>query len=91
MRQFSRNGDEEFLEKLVALNHERAFVDRTGGINPDLTIGVDVTGAFAASIAGSVRKTRNLEETISNVLDSLYRLGHVSSKDGKSFEIRRVA
>jgi hypothetical protein len=45
----------------------------------------------AAGIAANFRKTRTLEETISNVLESLYRLGHVSIKDGKTFEIRRAA
>ena len=45
----------------------------------------------AAAIAANYRKTRNLEATIFNVLESLNRLGHVSSKDGKTFEIRRVA
>jgi hypothetical protein len=45
----------------------------------------------AAAIAASFRRTRNLEETIFSVLESLARLGHVSSKDGRMFEIRRVA
>jgi hypothetical protein len=44
----------------------------------------------AADIAASFRKTRSLEGTISNVLESPLRLGHVFSKDGKTFEIRRV-
>jgi hypothetical protein len=55
----------------------------------------DVHGAgfelTSPSIAGNFGKTRNLEETITNVLEPLLRLSHVSSKDGKSFEIRRVA
>lgn len=45
----------------------------------------------AAGIAANFRRTRNLEETICNVLESLHRLGHVLSKDGKTFEIRRAA
>ncbi|MFY9686157.1 MAG: class I SAM-dependent DNA methyltransferase, partial [Pseudolabrys sp.] len=45
----------------------------------------------AAHIAGDFRKTKTLEQTISTVLSSLSRLGHVSTKDGKTFEIKRVA
>jgi hypothetical protein len=45
----------------------------------------------ASSIAAQFRKTRKLEETIFNVLESLARLGYVSSKDGKTFEVRRLA
>lgn len=45
----------------------------------------------AASIAGEFRKIKNLESMIASVLASLARLGHVSTKDGKSFEIRRAA
>jgi hypothetical protein len=44
----------------------------------------------AAGIAGGFRKTRNLENTITSVLASLARLGHVAIKDGKRFEIRRT-
>jgi hypothetical protein len=45
----------------------------------------------AAAIAASFRKTKALENMISDMLASLARLGHVSTKDGKSFEIRRAA
>jgi len=45
----------------------------------------------AVAITASFRKTRNLERTISSVLASLARLGHVATKDGKTFEIRRAA
>ncbi|MFZ2066781.1 MAG: DNA methyltransferase, partial [Xanthobacteraceae bacterium] len=136
--------DEEILEKLVALNHERAAEEKRGHVRwlrPDYQIprfGKDIDkmaakeegaqiaadlglpepsarkpsfpadavaqtaavfGALAsargpvdaAAIAANYRKTRNLEATIFNVLESLNRLGHVSSKDGKTFEIRRVA
>ncbi len=136
--------NDEILEKLVALNNERAEEEKRGHVRwlrPDYQIprfGKDIdkmaakeegaqiaadlglpepsarkpsfpadavaqTAAVfsllasargpvdAASIAGNFRKTRNLEATITNVLESLLRLGHVSSKDGKTFEIRRVA
>jgi restriction-modification enzyme MmeI-like protein len=136
--------DEEILEKLVALNHERAAEEKRGHVRwlrPNYQIprfGKDIDkmaakeegaqiaadlglpepsarkpsfpadavaqtaavfGALAsargavdaAAIAAGFRKTRNLEATIFNVLESLNRLGHVSSKDGKTFEIRRVA
>ena len=45
----------------------------------------------AAVLAGNFRKTQNLEKAIFDVLASLARLGHVTTKDGENFEIRRVA
>jgi hypothetical protein len=137
-------GDEEILEKLVALNHERAAEERRGLIRwlrPEYQIprlGKDIdkqaaqeegaqiaadlglpeaatrrpsfptdavaqTAAVfatlasasaptdAVTIAARYRRTRNLERTISSVLESLARLGHVATKDGKTFEIRRMA
>jgi hypothetical protein len=136
--------DEQILEKLVALNHERAAEERRGHVRwlrPDYQIprfgkdidkmaakeegaqiaadlGLPQPGArkpafpadavaqtaavFAslaaargpsdvASIAASYRKTKNLEDTISDVLGSLTRLGHVATRDGNTFEIRRSA
>jgi hypothetical protein len=136
--------DEEILEKLIALNHERAAEERRGlvrWLRPDYQIprfskdidkqaaqeegaqimadlglpevatrkpsfptdAVAQTAAvFAAlasasaptdmvTIAARFRKTKNLERTISSVLASLARLGHVATKDGKTFEIRRTA
>ena len=44
-----------------------------------------------ADIAAGYRKSKNLETTIAGVLASLARLGHVSSRDGKTFELRRAA
>lgn len=136
--------DEEILEKLVALNHERAAEERRGHVRwlrPDYQIprfGKDVdkqaakeegaqiaadlglrepsarkpsfpadpvaqTAAVfallagtrgptnAEALAGHFRKTKALEKTIFDVLESLARLGHVTTKDGQTFEIRRVA
>jgi hypothetical protein len=136
--------DEQILEKLVLLNHERAAEERRGHVRwlrPDYQIprfgkdvdkmaakeegaqiaadlglpapaarklafpsdAVEQTAAVfaalaaaggpvsAAHIAQDFRKTKNLEETIAKVLGSLARLGHVSTKDGRSFEIKRVA
>jgi hypothetical protein len=45
----------------------------------------------ASAIAARFRRTKSSVSTISDVLASLARLGHVSTKDGKSFEIRRTA
>jgi hypothetical protein len=45
----------------------------------------------AAAIAAGYRKTKNLEATIAGVLNSLARLGHVASRAGGRFEIRRAA
>lgn len=136
--------DEEILEKLVALNRERAAEERRGHVRwlrPDYQIprfGKDadkqaakeegaqiaadlglpepsarkpsfptdpvaqtaavfavLAGAggptTADALAGHFRKTKTLEKTIFDVLESLARLGHVTTKDGKTFEIRRVA
>jgi hypothetical protein len=136
--------DEEVLEKLVALNHERAAEERRGivrWLRPEYQIprfGKDIdkqaaqeedaqivadlalpeaaarklsfptdavaqtAAVFAAlasanaptdavTIAARFRKTRNLERTISGVLASLARLGHVATEDGKAFEIRQTA
>jgi hypothetical protein len=136
--------DEQILEKLVALNHERAAEERRGYVRwlrPEYQIArfgkqldkqaakeegaqiaaelglpgaaarkpsfpsdaVGQTAAVfavlasasgpldAAAIAGGFRKTKTLDKTISGVLASLSRLGHVATKDGKSFEIRRAA
>lgn len=47
--------------------------------------------ADADAIATGFRKTKNLEKTISGVLASLARLGHVAARDGDRFEIRRAA
>jgi len=134
--------DEEILEKLVALNHERAAEERRGHVRwlrPDYQIprfgkaldkmaakeeqieaalgiveaGVrkvsfptDAVGqtaavfaalaaskgtATVADIAAGFRKSKNLDKTIAGVLASLARLGHVSTRDGKTFELRRAA
>jgi hypothetical protein len=134
--------DEEILEKLVALNHERAAEEKRGHVRwlrPDYQIprfgkaldkmaakeeqieaalgiveaGVrkvsfptDAVGqtaavfaALAAStgavtvadIAAGFRKSKNLDKTIAGVLASLTRLGHVTTRDGKTFNIRRAA
>ena len=136
--------DEQILEKLVALNHERAAEERRGHVRwlrPDYQIprfgkkldkqaakeegaqvaadlGLPEPGArkssfpsdavaqtaavFAAlaaaggpttadAIASGFRRSKNLENTIEEVLASLARLGHVASRDGRTFEIRRVA
>ena len=45
----------------------------------------------ADALAGNFRRTKALEATIFDVLASLARLGHAMTRDGKSFEIRRVA
>jgi hypothetical protein len=45
----------------------------------------------ADALASNFRKTKALEKTIFDVLASLARLGHVTTKDGVNFEIRRVA
>jgi hypothetical protein len=134
--------DEEILEKLVALNHERAAEEKRGHVRwlrPDYQIprfgkaldkmaakeeqieaalGIEEAGAkkgsfptdavgqtaavFAAlaasqgsitvaDIAAGYRKSKNLEKMIAGVLASLARLGHVTTKDGKTFNIRRAA
>jgi hypothetical protein len=49
------------------------------------------TPVEAEHIANGFRRTKNLEQAISATLESLTRLGHATTKDGKSFEIRRVA
>jgi hypothetical protein len=133
--------DEEILERLVALNHERAAEEKRGHVRwlrPDYQIprfgkqldkqaakeeqveadlGIAATAAkkgsfptdavgqtaavFAAlasskdritvdEIAAGYRKTRNLEKNITDVLESLARLGHVATRDGKTFQIRRT-
>jgi hypothetical protein len=49
-------------------------------------------GAVTVSdIAESFRKSKNLEKNIADVLASLARLAHVATRDGKTFEVRRVA
>jgi hypothetical protein len=136
--------DEQILEKLVALNHERAAEEKRGHVRwlrPDYQIPrfgkdldkmaakeegaqiaaelglsepaakkvsfpTDAVGQTAAvfaalaaasgtvtvsDIASGFRKSKNLEKNVGEVLASLARLGHVATKDGKSFEIRRVA
>jgi hypothetical protein len=136
--------DEQVLEKLVALNHERAAEERRGHVRwlrPEYQIprfgqkldkqaakedGAQVTADLglpepgakkpsfpsdavaqtaavfavlagthqpidAGSIAATFRKTKNLQKSVESVLGSLSRLGHVATKDGRSFEIRRVA
>lgn len=45
----------------------------------------------ASIISAKYRKTKNLEKLISEVLASLARLGHLATKDGKTFQIRRTA
>jgi hypothetical protein len=136
--------DEQILEKLVTLNHERAAEEKRGHVRwlrPDYQIprfgkGLDkmaaeeegaqipaelglaeskgrkasfptdavgqtaaVFAALAAAtgpvtvrdIASGFKGSKNLEKNVGEVLASLARLGHVATKDGKSFEIRRVA
>lgn len=136
--------DEQILERLVALNHERAAEERRGhvrwlrpeyqvprfgkkldkqaakeeGAQVTADLGLPEPGAkkpsfpadavaqtaavFAAlasarqpidarAIAAGFRKTKNLEQAVEDVLGALARLGHVATKDGKLFEVRRVA
>jgi hypothetical protein len=136
--------DEEILEKLVALNHERAAEERGGHVRwlrPDYQIprfgkkldkqaakeeGAQVAAdlglpepsarkpsfpsdavaqtaavfsALAAmrgpitaeTIAAGFRKSKNLDKNVSEVLASLTRLGHITTRDGVTFELRRVA
>jgi len=134
--------DEEILEKLVALNHERAAEEKRGHVRwlrPDYQIprfgraldkmaakeeqieaALDIVEAGArkvsfptdavgqtaavfaalaaskgtvtvADIAAGFRKSKNLEKMVAGVLASLTRLGHVSTRDGKTFELRRAA
>jgi hypothetical protein len=134
--------DEQILERLVALNRERAAEEQRGHVRwlrPDyqiprfgkgldkmaaseqqLEVALDLTpagekkGPFpadavaqtaavfaalaaasgpvdAATIAAGFRKTKTLEVTIAGVLTSLARLGHVTARDGKTFELRRAA
>jgi hypothetical protein len=45
----------------------------------------------AKAIAAQFKKTKTAEKKIADVLGSLARLGHVTSIDGKSFALRRVA
>jgi hypothetical protein len=45
----------------------------------------------ANALASNFRKTKTLEKAIFDVLASLARLGHVTTKDGVNFEVRRVA
>jgi hypothetical protein len=45
----------------------------------------------AKAIAAQFKKTKTAEKKINDVLGSLARLGHVTSADGKSFALRRVA
>ena len=45
----------------------------------------------AAEIAAAFRKTKNVDKTIAGVLASLARLGHVTTRDGRTFQIRRAA
>lgn len=40
-------------------------------------------------IAAGYRRTKTLEKSITDVLESLARLGHVATRDGRTFEIRR--
>jgi hypothetical protein len=42
-------------------------------------------------IAAGFRKSKNMEKNIAEVMASLARLGHVSTRDGRSFELRRTA
>jgi hypothetical protein len=45
----------------------------------------------AVAIANGFRKSKNLEKNISDVLASLARLGHIATRDGKHFEVKRAA
>ncbi len=45
----------------------------------------------ADALAANFRRAKTLEKAIFDVLGSLARLGHVTTKDGKTFDIRRVA
>jgi hypothetical protein len=43
----------------------------------------------APGLAANFRRTKTVERDISGVLASLMRLGHVATRDGTTFEIRR--
>ena len=64
-------------------------VAQTAAVFAALASARDPTDARA--IAACFRKTKSLERVIADVLSSLARLGHATTKDGKHFEIRRAA
>jgi hypothetical protein len=45
----------------------------------------------ARSLAAQFRRTRTTDKKVGEVLASLARLGYVTSNDGKSFTLQRVA
>ena len=135
--------DEEILERLVALNHERAAEEKRGHVRwlrPDYQIprfgkqldsqaakeegaqiaavldvaakeqkpsfpgrrcranrrrvccaGFGVASTRRIGHRGAIQPREECRKEIEDVLMSLARLGHVSTRDGRSFEIRRAA
>ncbi len=136
--------DEQILEKLVALNHERAAEEKRGQVHwlrPDYQIprfgkdldkqaakeegaqiaaelevkeaasqkpafpsdAVDQTAVVfeallaasgprnAAALAATFRQGKRIEKKVAEVLSSLARLGHIVTRDGKTYDFRRAA
>jgi hypothetical protein len=66
-------------------------VAQTAAVFAALALALASEPLDAEAIAASFRRSRSLSRTISSVLASLARLGHVATKDGMRFEIRRAA
>jgi hypothetical protein len=92
------------LEKLKGIEAAKKVATASQGVKQQVVQDIPVAPAaiFAAlaatggptdafTIASRFRRTRNLEGAISSVLASLARLGHVVTKDGKTFDIQRAA
>ena len=78
---------------MPAVQQKRSFpsgaVEQTGAVFAALTAAVGPLDA--KTLAAQFKRTKTTERKAAEVLASLARLGYVSSDDGKTFVLRRVA
>jgi hypothetical protein len=79
----------DIVEKVQLLSFPSDAVEQTAAVFAALAAAGSPLNAKA--IAAQFKKTKMAEKKIADVLGSLARLGHVTSIDGKSFALRRVA
>ncbi len=89
----SEEGTQVAAEFLPAVDQKLSFpssaVEQTAAVFAALTTATRPLDA--KNLAAQFKRTRTTEKKVAEVLESLARLGYVTSDDGESFTLRRVA
>jgi hypothetical protein len=86
-------GAQVAAELIAAVEQKRSFP--SGAVEQTAAVFAVLAGASepldAKGLAGQFKRTKTTEKKVDEVLASLARLGYVTSEDGKTFAMRRVA